>query len=49
MFHLGPQSNEQTATFIPVGESLFRHSLQSQIRMPYMENMSGCSRPRTSD
>jgi len=49
MFHLGPQSKEQTVTFIPVCESLFRYSLQSQIRMPYMENMSGCSRPSTSD
>jgi hypothetical protein len=36
----GLQSNEQKLTFIPVCESLYRHSLQSKIRMPNMENMS---------
>lgn len=49
MFHLGLQSNEQNVTFIPVCELLYRHSLQSELRMPYMENMSVCSRPSISD
>jgi hypothetical protein len=36
----GLQSNEQNVTFILVCGSLYRHSLQSKIRMPNMENMS---------
>jgi hypothetical protein len=47
--YLGLQSNERSVTFIPVCESLYRHSLQSELRMLYMENMSVSSRPSISE